>query len=656
MFHLFRPRPVRVAVLAASLSVLSVAAVGAPATGHGLRTAAASPASAAASVPAQLSMPFKAGESGYHCVRIPALVTTRTGDVLAFAEGRKRLKETGCHDVGDNDIVMKKSTDGGVSWSGLTIVVGAGDQLAHGNPAPVVDAVTGRVSLLYSSSDWNRDEAKPDRSQFQRGVHSTYSTDNAGTWAASTAQPGLKPAGWGWVSTGPGHGIQLARGEHHGRLVVPGDHTSTGNQAGAQLNYSDDGGLTWKLGAVSDVSKAGAYPGEPAIVETWDGGIHVNARSSEAARCNTNEHRLESTATGGGTAFATAFKPVANLDTSPTYGALLRLHAQDTDGKPNRLLYSGPSRLGPNPLEDRRDLAIRSSTDEGKTWQTAGTLISPARTGYSDMALLPNGSVAVLYETAGNIPHGNLAFTAFKEDAMDAAKTELRLPRTADTGPNDYRNHAVIHGGAQLGPRGSGKALELDGQDDYLRLVSCSDSLKVKDQDFTVTAWFKHSATNGALPIVWAYGMEDGNPASNVRQFWLKAEPASGRIRAAISTDTAFAQVMTESSYNDGAWHHVVFKRDAGKLVLAVDGGKEYTTPAPAGDITPPGQFTVHVGARPDFPNQPTGPKELFRGALDDIRLFGGGLSKADTDGIRDGAIDIANAQERLRLGFSTIW
>ncbi|MFE9840841.1 LamG domain-containing protein [Streptomyces goshikiensis] len=69
-----------------------------------------------------------------------------------------------------------------------------------------------------------------------------------------------------------------------------------------------------------------------------------------------------------------------------------------------------------------------------------------------------------------------------------------------------------------------------------------------------------------------------------------------------------------DSAHNDSAWHHVVFKREAGRLLLSVDWGTEFSAPAPTGDITPPGQFDIHVGARPDFPNQATGVKELFNG------------------------------------------
>ncbi|MET9377380.1 sialidase family protein [Streptomyces sp. NPDC002992] len=624
-------------------------------------------------VPAQLSTPFPANTSypapvgqTYYCTRIPAVVTARDGALLAFAEGRVRHTSVRCHDVGHNDLVLRRSTDGGKTWQPLQVVVGATDVLAHGNPAPVVDAVTGRITLLYSSSDWNRNELAPHRDgpAYPRTVHAVHSMDGGVTWSPSVALPQLKATGWVWVSTGPGHGIQLTRGKHHGRLIVPGDHTAGGNTtAGGQLYYSDDGGLTWELGATSEVSKTGAYPGELTVAETVDGSVYVNARNSEPTRCTTNEHRLATTSDDGGATFTAPFTSVPNLDTSPVFGSLLRLHAQDMDGKPNRLLYSGSSRLGPSVLEDRRELAIRSSLDEGRTWQTVGTLVSAGRTGYSDLTVLDGGSIGVLYETGVNVPHANIVFTAFDEAGMDAARTELRRPRTTDTGVNAHRNHAIVHGGAQLGTRGTGAAMEFDGQDDYLRLV-CRNSLRVT-ADFTVTAWFRHSATTGTLPIVWAYG----TPATGttVRHFSVRAEFAPGEtgpgvLRATVGTDKGTGEVTLPSSYNDGRWHHVVFKRQGTTLVLAVDGGTEAaggaeaTATADAGSVTPAGEFNVHIGARPDFPNQAAGVKALFRGGLDDVRLYTTALSSAQALAVKNGALDVATADEQVVLGFSTLW
>jgi len=47
---------------------------------------------------------FESGTEGYRCFRIPAIVTTSKGTILAFAEGRKK----GCSDTGDIDLVMKR--------------------------------------------------------------------------------------------------------------------------------------------------------------------------------------------------------------------------------------------------------------------------------------------------------------------------------------------------------------------------------------------------------------------------------------------------------------------------------------------------------------------------------------------------------------------
>ncbi|MFI7237264.1 hypothetical protein [Streptomyces cyaneofuscatus] len=98
--------------------------------------------------------------------------------------------------------------------------------------------------------------------------------NDGATWTAGAPLPHLKPADRGWISTGPGHGIQLSRGPHRGRLVVPGDYTATGDRAGGRLFYSDDGGLTWVLGAQADVDKntAPACPAELTVAETTGGG------------------------------------------------------------------------------------------------------------------------------------------------------------------------------------------------------------------------------------------------------------------------------------------------------------------------------------------------------------------------------------------------
>lgn len=78
----------------------------------------------------EASVPFRAGQEGYASFRIPAVVATRTGDLLAFCEGRVGSRD----DFGNIDVVLKRSTDGGRTWGPLQVAARNGDALA-GNPA-----------------------------------------------------------------------------------------------------------------------------------------------------------------------------------------------------------------------------------------------------------------------------------------------------------------------------------------------------------------------------------------------------------------------------------------------------------------------------------------------------------------------------------------
>ena len=64
---------------------------------------------------------YKAGDLGYECFRIPSLLFTSRGTLLAFAEGRGQHSKS-CADRGDVHIVLKRSSDYGNTWSDMTVV------------------------------------------------------------------------------------------------------------------------------------------------------------------------------------------------------------------------------------------------------------------------------------------------------------------------------------------------------------------------------------------------------------------------------------------------------------------------------------------------------------------------------------------------------
>lgn len=335
---------------------------------------------------------YRAGEGGYEAFRIPAVVTASDGTLLAFAEGRK----DSAIDNGDVDIVVKRSGDGGRSWTALSLVWSDGDNTC-GNPAPVVDASSGRVLLLAT---WNKGSDNEDRirdrtAEDTRRVYILRSADNGRSWdGPREITPQVKREDWTWYSTGPGHAIQLRGGSHRGRIVVPCDHTRyvDGMVLGhSHLIYSDNGGRDWHIGAVAQSGN------ECTVAELKDGTLMLNMREFKFHR-NSNIKYLRQVAfsVDGGETLGGAFsdeglpEPVcqASLAAYPAKG-------RKRDG----LLFSNPaSRTG------RTDFTVKYSEDGGRTW--TAVYRSPFAMGaYSDLAVREDGSAVVLYEAGDKSPY-----------------------------------------------------------------------------------------------------------------------------------------------------------------------------------------------------------------------------------------------------------
>jgi sialidase-1 len=327
---------------------------------------------------------FVSGQGGYHTYRIPAIVATKTGTVLAFCEGRKK----GRGDSGDIDMLLRRSTDGGKTW-GKTHVVWDDAGNTCGNPAPVVDRETGAIWLLMTHN-LGRDrehEIIEGKSDGTRTIWVTHSTDDGARWAkpveitATTKEPD-----WTWYATGPCNGIQLTHGEHKGRLVVPCDHIEAGNKRYySHVIYSDDHGKTWQLGGSSPQHQVN----ECTVVELADGRLLLNMRNYDRAKhsrqiCFSND---------GGTTWKDQRHDEALIE--PICQASILRYSWPDGSTPGRILFANPaSRTG------RDSMTVRMSLDEGKSW-TKSKLIHSAGSAYSCLVRMPDGAVGCLYEKDG---------------------------------------------------------------------------------------------------------------------------------------------------------------------------------------------------------------------------------------------------------------
>ena len=336
---------------------------------------------------------FEAGKGGYKIYRIPAVIKAANGDILAFCEAR----EGG--DASKIDLVMKCSKDGGTTWGKLQVVQAAdrfrdlfGENpppITVGNPAPVVDLLDakhpGRIWLPFTLEN--------DR------VFVTYSDNHGRTWAKRREiTKDVKKEDWGWYATGPVHSIQLTRGEHKGRLVIPCDHRigSDGADAGllgAHAVYSDDHGKTWRLGAIDDTYGNGLEANETTAVELNDGRILFNTRDQKGKAPGT---RGVAWSRDGGESFESGdpkwknFRPIGGVIDPPVVQCCLQRANR------NLLLFSGPDDNGPTG-KGRSDMRIRWSDNEGDSW-VDGPLIHVGPAAYSDMVMTAADKIGVLYE------------------------------------------------------------------------------------------------------------------------------------------------------------------------------------------------------------------------------------------------------------------
>ena len=246
---------------------------------------------------------YTSGEKGYNTFRIPSVIATSRGTLLAFAEARRE----GAGDAGDIDLVLKRSEDGGVSWSPLQIIGDNGPN-TFGNPCPVVDRTTGTIWLL-TTQNRGTDREKDiiaGTSQAGRSVAVLRSTDDGVTWSAPVdITASVKQADWTWYATGPGVGIQTRTG----RLVIPGNHAVPGTAIHhSHVVFSDDGGRSWQIGGSAD-------PGtnESQVVELADGRLMLNMRNHPPRAEN---FRMVATSDDGGRTWSQA-KPDRALSSRP---------------------------------------------------------------------------------------------------------------------------------------------------------------------------------------------------------------------------------------------------------------------------------------------------------------------------------------------------
>ena len=325
---------------------------------------------------------FDGGSGVYHSYRIPSIIRTKKGTLIAFCEGRVNNNR----DYGNINLICRRSTTNGSGWGPEILVKSSGG--TWGNPTVVVDQGNGKIWLFMSYNDAGLSQTGENGTTKitepgQRKTFVCYSTyDQDGTeWSAPVNLTSIvKPPNMVWDAVGPGIGIQKRFGSTSGRLIIPAINRNI---------YSDDNGSTWQYNSIPGGTSEGT------IVERLSGMLMRNDRGVGS----TEFYRYKSVG-GIGTGWED-FEKVAALPDPHCEGSILRY----TDS-PSRILF-----LNSASQTTRTAMRIRISTDEGITWPVSKAI---PQNGTGNAKL---GGYSSLVKTADNLIG---ALIEFNENTSDS--------------------------------------------------------------------------------------------------------------------------------------------------------------------------------------------------------------------------------------------
>jgi sialidase-1 len=341
---------------------------------------------------------FRIGDLGYERFHIPGVLVTAKGTVLAWCEARRN----GDRDWTDIDILLRRSTDHGRTWSPARKIV-AVEGPKQKNPFALRLSHTDPKSVTYNNPVLIADRDGTVHMVFCLEYMRCFyqrSEDDGITWSrpveiTATFETFRRDYAWKVLATGPNHSIQL----RNGRLVVP-VWLSTGTGGNAHRPsvtatiYSDDGGHTWLAGEIAvPCTEEFINPNETVAVQLQDGRVLLNVRNESKAH-----RRIVVTSPDGATNWS---EPVFDdeLVEPICMGGLVRYE----HGGNRLLLFTNPDNLSrrdhketPGKSRDRRNVSIRISHDEGASWPVKRAIES-SWSAYSDVGVAIDGTILCFY-------------------------------------------------------------------------------------------------------------------------------------------------------------------------------------------------------------------------------------------------------------------
>lgn len=324
-----------------------------------------------------------AGDDGSAAYRIPGLVTTNAGTLIAVYD----IRYAGWGDLpGNIDVGMSRSTDGGQTWEPMATILDMGSDPGArmdgvGDPAVLVDRKSGRIWVVATWSHGNRAwrGSGPGLSPEETGQLVMVTSDDDGqTWSAPrNLTAAVKNPAWCYLLQGPGRGITMA----DGTLVFAAQYQDAERMPHATLLVSRDQGDTW---TVPDGPRSNTT--EAQVVEI-DGALMLNMRDNRGgSRAVYTTPDLGKTWSEHPSSRSALVEPVC-------MASLLRVGRGE---RPPLLLFSNPA----VPAGPRRQITLKASTDLGLSWPAPWHVLldEGQSAGYSCLTAIDENTVGILFE------------------------------------------------------------------------------------------------------------------------------------------------------------------------------------------------------------------------------------------------------------------
>lgn len=307
-------------------------------------------------------------KEGVSCYRIPSIVTAPNGDLVAAIDERVPH----CGDLmysKDINIVVKRSSDNGKTWTEMETAVDFPFGRSASDPSMIVDEDTKEIIMFYNYMDLDKE-----KNIFY--LHYVKSSDNGKTWSEPVditeqiAKPEWKKD-FKFITSG--RGFQTEDGTLIHTMVRPRVKN------GLRVFKSEDHGASWEL-----IDTPVGPANESKIIELSDGAWMINSRA------NGKGMRYVHISRDRGMTWES--NPAPELIDPGCNGAIIAYPKKNWFDKKNRLIFSNAKSV-----KGRKNLAVRISYDDGKTW-SEGKTIYEGGSAYSDLTVLENGEIGVFFE------------------------------------------------------------------------------------------------------------------------------------------------------------------------------------------------------------------------------------------------------------------